>query len=47
MDNNLVKFFLEKAPALDIKEFCENNGYYLEILGSNNFALVRKIRGDE
>lgn len=42
MTNNVFKFFIENAPAEDIKRFCELNGYYLVIINDHEFALKKE-----
>ena len=41
MTENVFKFFLNKATAEDVKNFCELNGYCLVIFNEHEFALKR------
>lgn len=41
MTENVFKFFLNKATAEDVKNFCELNGYCLVIFSSNDFRLEK------
>ena len=49
-DQNIYKFFLERATALDVQRFCEMNGYFLEIINNTpdheKMILVKGERGE-
>ena len=42
MEDNIWKFFLEKAPVEDIKKFCETTGYCLVIFNEHEFILKKE-----